>query len=865
MLLWLFSLAVVVEGSSNGTNLRMKRAPASELYIINPAEVETSEELFNLEELTTLNLPAYIGLTNDETPENARKALNFLARQVDHRICGNCNSRMGLVRDKSVKHDQYTWRCAPCKKGKISMKAGLRAGSFFENLKVTIQEMLFLAADWVENPDKKINSVAKQHKINRKTVIEAHEWFRRMTMQWFLRESAANPDLKLGGPGTVVEIDETLVYRAKYNRGRMLRRKQVWVFGMIQRGTSKIVMFRVPRRNADTLLPLIAKYVKPGTTIVSDGWAAYGGISNMRAGFTHRWVNHKLNFVDPGDSAVHTQSIEASWNGLKTELRSRCGVPVDRLEGHMFNYMWRRAHNREKLLNHLIYEMKTFKRDEPDEERVEVEDAAVDDSDSEEDEETDEDDVKSTSCESSTSEDDSDDVQIAATAAVVHSSNSHTDNENEEANVATDAVQPLTLPESILKRARDRDSGLSSDIDIADDDTDEDADIVSSSQNGQLQHSAVNHSPAERRNRGGQSGTRRRGKNNRGTTPKKISHATEDVPTTLTTPTEEADMEETTTELPATKKTPRGATRKSAKARSPSTGKVPPVGPNSRKAGPSRNQEANDMEAATTELPATKKTPGGATRKSAKARSPSTGKVPPVGPNLRKAGPSRNQEANDMEAATTELPATKKTPGGATRKSAKARSPSTGKVPPVGPNSRKAGPSRNQEANDMEAATTELPATKKTPGGATRKSAKARSPSTGKVPPVGPNSRKAGPSRNQEADDMEAATTELPPSTRTQRRTTRKSAPTPSPSTQKVAPSRPKTQKSPASEPKSFKPPPSSSAKGTSPGIKEPAFKKSKPSSPVKTSSAGSSKGAVSPSGKVKSPSKGSSKRGKHI
>lgn len=95
---------------------------------------------------------------------------------------------------------------------------------------------------------------------------------------------------------------------------------------------------------------------------MSDGWAAYGGISSLSGGFGHGVVNHKYNFVDPNDRSIHTQSIEATWNALKSKLKARFGTPEDRLGGHMFNYMWRRFYNKEKLLNRLLVEMQTYRR-----------------------------------------------------------------------------------------------------------------------------------------------------------------------------------------------------------------------------------------------------------------------------------------------------------------------------------------------------------------------------------------------------------------------------------------------------------------------------------------------------------------------
>ena len=69
----------------------------------------------------------------------------------------------------------------------------------------------------------------------------------------------------IGGPGTEVEIDESIFHKTKYNRGR--RREHTWVFGMIERGTNSVIMIPVARRDANTLIPIIIQYIRPGITV----------------------------------------------------------------------------------------------------------------------------------------------------------------------------------------------------------------------------------------------------------------------------------------------------------------------------------------------------------------------------------------------------------------------------------------------------------------------------------------------------------------------------------------------------------------------------------------------------------------------
>jgi len=89
---------------------------------------------------------------------------------------------------------------------------------------------------------------------------------------------------------------------------------------------------RVPDRSEKTLLPIIQKYIRPGSIIMSDCWKAYNNL--QQAGFKHNTVYHTYNFVDPNTGA-HTRDygeiksvvelIEIFWNHIWQNL---CGEHV---------------------------------------------------------------------------------------------------------------------------------------------------------------------------------------------------------------------------------------------------------------------------------------------------------------------------------------------------------------------------------------------------------------------------------------------------------------------------------------------------------------------------------------------------------
>jgi len=135
-----------------------------------------------------------------------------------------------------------------------------------------------------------------------------------------------------------VEIDESLLVKRKYNRGRML--KEQWVFGGVVRGTRTCFFEIVADRTEATLLEVIKRRIKAGTTIMSDRFRSYCNLS--RHGYVHFTVNHSEHFVDP-ETGAHTQTIEATWGSLKQFLKGKGRNIGPHLEEYMAEFVYRRA------------------------------------------------------------------------------------------------------------------------------------------------------------------------------------------------------------------------------------------------------------------------------------------------------------------------------------------------------------------------------------------------------------------------------------------------------------------------------------------------------------------------------------------
>lgn len=268
-------------------------------------------------------------LTVDSTIDWCRR-MGLLAKTPP--LCPLCERNMTQVRDNTVQ-DGYRWRC-PDHKGR---KMTIRYGSFFERSHVPLPKLVVLLYLWsFQMP---IVCAVQMTGISEATLID---WYN------FIREVCSThlmdfPDLtKIGGPGHIVCLDESVIAKRKYHVGRLVRER--WIFGGFDRNTRRGFIRMVDDRTAATLLPLIAESILPGTEIWSDGWASYAGITNMPGlNYTHRVVNHTLHFVDPATGCC-TNPIELYWKNCKMGFKRMSGTTSVMLPSHLDEFMFRQLY-----------------------------------------------------------------------------------------------------------------------------------------------------------------------------------------------------------------------------------------------------------------------------------------------------------------------------------------------------------------------------------------------------------------------------------------------------------------------------------------------------------------------------------------
>jgi IS1 family transposase len=244
----------------------------------------------------------FLSLVERLKPENV---IDFLCENEllpQSKPCA-CGAKM-QIQEFSRSIDKKIFRCNRCKRVK-----GLRENTFFDKSRLSLSTITQLMFFWfTEMP---ITTAAVLGDVSKPTAIEWYNNFRDVCSAKMLAI-----DQQLGGINRIVEIDESLMFRTKYHVGRA--REQFWIFAMYDLGLKRGYAVHVENRSAEVLLPIIQRWVAPGSTIHSDQWAAYRTLSSL--GYHHVAINHREIFVDP-ESGATTNHVEAFWSRIKRRLK----------------------------------------------------------------------------------------------------------------------------------------------------------------------------------------------------------------------------------------------------------------------------------------------------------------------------------------------------------------------------------------------------------------------------------------------------------------------------------------------------------------------------------------------------------------
>ena len=155
----------------------------------------------------------------------------------------------------------------------------------------------------------------------------------------------------LGSHRHICCVDECFLAKRKASkqlRGRTTRPMRMLVVGIVEldqetrKETGRLVLRLVRNRSSRTLTSLVRSTVRPGTTVVTDEWRGYNGLT--QAGFKHVKVNHSKN-EKVNAEGLGTNPVEGLFSRVRRFLRQNyVRMPARKNYGLLLaEYCWRRS------------------------------------------------------------------------------------------------------------------------------------------------------------------------------------------------------------------------------------------------------------------------------------------------------------------------------------------------------------------------------------------------------------------------------------------------------------------------------------------------------------------------------------------
>lgn len=211
-------------------------------------------------------------------------------RWMDGFVCPRCRAK------DAWRTGSGHWMCAGC-----GRKTSVTAGTIFEKTRTSLTTW-FAAIWYMTNQKQGVSALGLHRVLGFGSYETAWSWLHK------LRRAMVRPGRdRLGGE---VEIDETYVGGEEEGAvGRFTAKKTIVVIAVerIDGGAmGRARMARVPNVSQAALTPFVEEAVEPESTIITDGWSGYSGLSAR--GYQHQVLKLSAS-GDPAHvrmPAVHT-------------------------------------------------------------------------------------------------------------------------------------------------------------------------------------------------------------------------------------------------------------------------------------------------------------------------------------------------------------------------------------------------------------------------------------------------------------------------------------------------------------------------------------------------------------------------------
>lgn len=251
---------------------------------------------------------------------------------IGSRCCEVCRRPMTLKKSLRTK-DVLVWRCLNYLCSCYTFHFSIRDGSVFE--KWTTDLRIILKAIYMWTTGMQAVDIIKHVKISESGFLKLRSLLHSKILLFFEKSP-----ISLGGPGKIVQVDETMLnHKVKAHRGRAPR-EQVWALGIVDCSykPAKGFMCLIENKSAEVIMPIIKKHVREGSIIYTDEAKVYMKLGEC-PGFKHKSIIHKYKFVDY-EAKVHTQNIESFNNKVKLRIKMMKGIKNNQRKNFLLEFNW---------------------------------------------------------------------------------------------------------------------------------------------------------------------------------------------------------------------------------------------------------------------------------------------------------------------------------------------------------------------------------------------------------------------------------------------------------------------------------------------------------------------------------------------
>lgn len=272
-----------------------------------------------------------------QKPKTLQQAIQFFSKYE------NCRDFMvsirwpdGKVRCPQCGADKITYlenaRLYRCYGEHPKQKFSLKVGTIFEDSPIPLEK--WLPAVWLMVNCK--NGISSYEIHRALGVTQKTAWFMLHRIRLAMQTKSF---VKLGGPGSEVEVDETFIGGKARNMHRDVHRRRIkssgpsdkaTVFGILERG-GEVRAVVVPTRRRHDVEREIHNNVKARSAIYSDNLMSYDMLRHQ--GFAHEVIDHAERYVK---GQIHTNGMENFWSLLKRGLK---GTYISTEPFHLFRYL----------------------------------------------------------------------------------------------------------------------------------------------------------------------------------------------------------------------------------------------------------------------------------------------------------------------------------------------------------------------------------------------------------------------------------------------------------------------------------------------------------------------------------------------